>query len=102
MLMLKDPVCLRRKQRYEAGLCLFWRSLFTGYGISLGRRLGFEGTDLNPRAPRGREGPRSGRKELLPQKGHRARTDYLFPAEPGALKGIRYRRLLGLIGPSIA
>jgi len=48
--------------------------------------LGFEGTDLNPQAPRGREGPRSGRKELLPQKGQRTRTDYLFPTEPGALK----------------
>jgi hypothetical protein len=42
MLMLKDPLCLRRKQRYEAGLCLFWRSLFTGYGVSLRRWLGSE------------------------------------------------------------
>ena len=30
MLMLKNPVCLRRKQRYEAGLCLFWRSPIYG------------------------------------------------------------------------
>ena len=80
--MLKDPLCLRRKQRYEAGLCLFWGSLFTGYGVSLRRWLGSEIT----KPLLGGRGPESVRRELLPQKGHRARTDYLFPTELSALK----------------
>ncbi len=52
--MLKDPICLRRKLSYEAGLCLFWRFLFTGYGVSLRRWLGPEIPDL-PLGGRGRE-----------------------------------------------
>ena len=48
--------------------------------------MGSEGTDLNPQAPRGREGPGRVRRELLPHNGHRAGVDYLFPAEPSALK----------------
>jgi hypothetical protein len=40
----------------------------------------------NHKAPSRREGPESVGGELLAQKGHRARTDYLFPTEPSALK----------------